>query len=1078
MPAQPTTSLELLRVHKPDQATVDGIARIHAEFETSFGRKLAAEAMGQLRHALTSTVAHVSLSRAVFRPAALSVAMVKALTRPNALSIDVLEHPRFRDLVDLLVAQYPLIEIGDTGNMTSHEMLIMEREMIALAGERSNAHVLPEQHVRASIAAKSGMSEEQIAATLVATRSTAHVSIIEGAAGAGKSYTMEAVRNSYASSGYAVIGTAVSYVAAKVLGVSANIPNAKALAKILVEMRHKRDRGAEYFTRPTLIVVDEAGMVDTRQMVELMRHAAASRYPVKIVLIGDSLQVSPVAAGAAMETLVAFYGTTRIDTIRRQHLESHRIAVRRLSRRQSGPAINTLVQQEAVHFLPNDSTRADRVVADYVSYRLSHPGRQALILAITNRAVADINLRIREVYKRLGLIQAEEVTVKVTDTRASWEAAFAVGDEIVLRSNNPQLPIYKIDSTADPLDESSWSLDGRLGVFNRNTGRIVGIRRARDPIGSHDFIVDLGGDVNGRVIVNSETFQREYGTTRAGLPMVHNFATTVYASQGQTVDRVFVLESSGMDFRTAYVALSRHRDRVDLYLNERDLHDRIDHVSRRRESEFSRPEAPGASSLGRYSRAEMLREVAHTFARDANNPTAMLYERTARLGIDTHKQTKDDATIVAPANTAEADAWDNDLRATLYAPLQAAVELAAFFTQGRPVSASAVAAAVKHLVAIAGWVGYTDHATRLNELAVLLAAASPSTDLWTLAPDQSDLADQFTQAAKSLIAAVDARQGLAQEILDRTLAGDSLGVAMRETVRVITERSPTVDIQSILGLPSAPCETTPVPADEIDRRRIAEPSPQPAAPNQATPVEPQAGLLGRFFSHFAPRSSPPAPGSALLSRANKAWRAAASWIATAPTPSCPVPWLPDPVATGVINPGGELHFHGRTEGPSLGFLAAARGRWWSRGLYNEPRILARLPTGAIAARYDLDGRCVAGDGYPPILVNPSQTAATPVYLVRDAHDLAWLAEIKLSRPGLAVDQVPHLVWAAKDADLSYIAKDMAKRHVVIARSRHDPSQEEWARHTCARLLANYRITADVTPPLPSRSQLASPARSH
>lgn len=61
--------------------------------------------------------------------------------------------------------------------------------------------------------------------------------------------------------------------------------------------------------------------------------------------------------------------------------------------------------------------------------------------------------------------------------------------------------------------------------------------------------------------------------TRVYNQVDHGYAATIHKSQGVTVDRVHVLATSGLDRHAAYVALSRHRDRVDLHYGEDDFAD-------------------------------------------------------------------------------------------------------------------------------------------------------------------------------------------------------------------------------------------------------------------------------------------------------------------------------------------------------------------------------------------------------------------------------------------------------------------------------------------------------------------------
>ncbi|MGO6762509.1 hypothetical protein ACCS42_36525, partial [Rhizobium ruizarguesonis] len=45
----------------------------------------------------------------------------------------------------------------------------------------------------------------------------------------------------------------------------------------------------------------------------------------------------------------------------------------------------------------------------------------------------------------------------------------------------------------------------------------------------------------------------------------HGYATTIHKTQGATVDRSFVLASTTMDRHLTYVAMTRHREAVQLY---------------------------------------------------------------------------------------------------------------------------------------------------------------------------------------------------------------------------------------------------------------------------------------------------------------------------------------------------------------------------------------------------------------------------------------------------------------------------------------------------------------------------------
>ena len=51
----------------------------------------------------------------------------------------------------------------------------------------------------------------------------------------------------------------------------------------------------------------------------------------------------------------------------------------------------------------------------------------------------------------------------------------------------------------------------------------------------------------------------------------HGYAATIHKAQGMTVDRTHVLATPGMDAHGSYVALSRHRDGMDLHYGRDDF---------------------------------------------------------------------------------------------------------------------------------------------------------------------------------------------------------------------------------------------------------------------------------------------------------------------------------------------------------------------------------------------------------------------------------------------------------------------------------------------------------------------------
>jgi ATP-dependent exoDNAse (exonuclease V) alpha subunit len=590
----------------------------------AFGREMEQ----QLRRMVADALRNITKSKAYFREDQVIQQVLKMAQRELENRVDVLEDLRFPKVIDAIVQDQHLVVIGTSNYRTTQEMATLERLLIELAGAQTPSHCLPESTVDAAIAACKGISEEQVAAVLAATRTNQRVTVIEGTAGAGKSFTMKAIKDAFTARGYEVMGTALGWNAAKVLESSAGLADCMAIEGFVRKMLEARDKGTDFFRAPTLVIVDEAGMVGARHMKHLLQETARSRFPVKVVLTGDSLQVNPVDAGNSLQAIIAFHGTTRIETIRRQAQESHRVAVKQFSQRQAGKALHTYLHQEAIHWAKDKDSLFNLVVRDFVSYRTANPNKKALILALSNKDVVSLNQRIRKAYKKAGFVDAQEIIALCTDGRESWETGYSVGDEVVLRANSKDLVVYKLrdDATWDGIDK--WPIE-RTGAYNRNSGKIVAIRRSKNPAGSCDIMVDMGGDTPGRVIINTATFKHG---EKKGMPMVHNFATTIYASQGQTVDQVYMLDSPMMEFRLAYVGMSRHREGVEVYLDETDLHHRMDNMIGRggRGVDGNGNQLP--TKLGRFRRSEMLQTVSAGWAKQAENLTVTMFERDLRLG--------------------------------------------------------------------------------------------------------------------------------------------------------------------------------------------------------------------------------------------------------------------------------------------------------------------------------------------------------------------------------------------------------------------------------------------------------------
>lgn len=1077
-PPQPKPEFALHPQPSQTPASVRGLAasapeeEVRKKFMEALGRE-GAEIILQVEAMVEKAIARITEQRAFFRDRDVIRQVKRAAQREFSGDREwVLEHPAIADLFSWAVDKRPLVPVGNTGALTTYEMWEAEQKMLDLAVTEDPVYIQPKEVVEAAISRKKGISDEQITAVHVATLSPRRVTVIEGTAGAGKSFTMEAVKETYQAAGYDVMGTALGWAAAKVLGESAKLEdeNCRAIEGMVRSWLAARANGTDPFQRPTLLIVDEAGMVGTLHMKTILEETARSRYPVKVVLTGDSLQVVPVAAGNALEAIIEFGGTQRIDTIRRQRQASHRRAVRQLSRRQAGAALHTFMHQECLHWCKDKDMLFNQVIQHYLSWRLENPNKKALVLTLSNSDVLELNHRLRTAFKKLGMLGDEEARLKVNNGIESFEADFSVGDEVLLRANDRNMMVYAINPE-QPLDDPSKWTPIRLGVFNRNSGRIVNIRRSRNPVGSWDITIDLGGDTPGRVVVNSDTFK---SPDKDGMPMIHNYAGTIYGSQGQTVSQVFLIDSPRMDFRLSYVGMSRHRDNVDVYLDETELHRRLDGVIGRRPSLEQRLELEKQGKrlddaqveLGRYTRAEMLRAVAMTWGKHSENLTATVYERQRRLG---HKQFQQDSEELAKI---------------------------------RPLKPNDI---------ICDFLPTTNRTWKLIDVDAILSLPDPVHEQELVRPSDVEANKERFEATQMPVL-----------VADTPLPLPARSAPVSRTHAAVLPRSEPEDAgffgKAFSWLNSKKSATQrrddrphgPPPVLRQDDPRSAFEGLEGLEPPPPDPSV-MASLRAAIAQALNPRprveipylSSQSSCGQVLYPQTPseqtiQAWK---EKVAAELEEGQPMPELTDEVLAGLLAKENEeaekitgadgtadprphgLSFEGSPQvrgaegGPDEKWLEEKRGELWDIGRFGEPRILARDAYGQVVGRYRMDGKCVVGDGFPPVIVNRAGNPTGPIYLVAGAKEWLWLRQAMEQTHKDDPSKIPHIVWAAKDADLAALGPSMRKaERVVVVRSRTDDRQIPWAMDLQRLLSERQRVKAFVSPAVSEEELTAVRAR--
>jgi Ti-type conjugative transfer relaxase TraA len=343
------------------------------------------------------------------------------------------------------------------------------------------------------------------------------LSVVVGYAGTGKSAMLGVAREAWEAAGYGVRGVALSGIAAENLESGSGIAS-----RTIASLEHGWGRGRNGLTSRDVLVIDEAGMVGTRQLERVLSHATEAG--AKVVLVGDIKQLQAIEAGAAFGSIHERHGGVEISEVRRQREDWQRDATRDLASGRTGFALQAYRSHGMVHEAQTREQARGRLIERWDRGRQAAPDRSRIILTHTNDEVRTLNEAARERMRAAGDLG--------DDVRLSVERGarnFAGGDRVMFLQN-----------------------ERGLGVKNGTLGTIEQVSATSMTVQTDD----------GR----SVRFDlKDYGR------IDHGYAATIHKAQGMTVDRAHVLATPGLDAHGSYVALSRHRDGMDLHYGRDDF---------------------------------------------------------------------------------------------------------------------------------------------------------------------------------------------------------------------------------------------------------------------------------------------------------------------------------------------------------------------------------------------------------------------------------------------------------------------------------------------------------------------------
>ena len=416
------------------------------------------------------------------------------------------------------------------------------------------------------------LSEDQHAAAHQVLTSQSGVEAIIGPAGTGKTTTMSAITEAWATKygDNSVIGLAPSAVAAGVLsdeigvstdnvskwlyesvgeGAARRAQQAQKLYDRLITLDTRLDQAtgqnrqrvesqleatrsrlaqaqadqARYaFREGQLLIIDEASMVSTNQLAELSRQADTAG--AKVLLVGDPAQLEAVDAGGFLGYMERNQDPAHLNMVWRFKNDWEKDASLRL-RHGDTDVLQVYEDAERLHGDPN----IDAADSAYGAWKADHDqGKSSILIASDNTTVQQLDERAHADRVAEGTVTLENGTVRLRNDSEAGE-----GEIILARRNDRNLRDSNGDFIANGtrLTVNTIMPDGAAQATVESTGATVTLDR--------DYLAE---------------------STELG------YATTAHRSQGVTVDTSHSVVGEGLSRELFYVSMTRGKQANHAYV--------------------------------------------------------------------------------------------------------------------------------------------------------------------------------------------------------------------------------------------------------------------------------------------------------------------------------------------------------------------------------------------------------------------------------------------------------------------------------------------------------------------------------
>jgi conjugative relaxase-like TrwC/TraI family protein len=410
---------------------------------------------------------------------------------------------------------------------------------------------------------------------------------IRGAAGTGKTATLQELQRGLEESGRQVLAVAPTMSAVEELQ-KVGFSDAITVERLLQGQSAQRDLFGK------ALIVDEAGMVSGRQMSELLK--LADQQSARVIFSGDTKQIRSVEASDALRVLgkESHLKSVSLSEVQRQTDRGYRDAIQEL-RRDPECGFDKLEQIGAVREVPwSDREQAVQQAYSEAQGQINAKGqpRSVLVLAAAHEEIDHITAAIRAERTRTGELgqsthQQHHVPLNWTSAEKNDVRNYAEGQVLEFHRAFKGVARHEALEVIGVEKDKIVTRNGRgeESEFTAQRAKSFEVyERATIEVGPNDKLLLMANRrepgfraTNGELVTVSRIDEQGRIHLQDGrsLPenykqFTHGYAITAHRSQGKSVDAV-VISADGMRKELFYVAASRGRESITVVTSDKDL---------------------------------------------------------------------------------------------------------------------------------------------------------------------------------------------------------------------------------------------------------------------------------------------------------------------------------------------------------------------------------------------------------------------------------------------------------------------------------------------------------------------------